>query len=34
MDYPVAGTRILCNPRGYRPQQPNAQFNPRLVVDI
>jgi hypothetical protein len=34
MDYAVAGTRVVCNPRGYLPQEPNARFNPRMVVDI
>jgi DNA repair exonuclease SbcCD nuclease subunit len=34
MDYAVAGTRVLCNPRGYLPQEPNARFKPRLVVEI
>ncbi|MGA8147447.1 MAG: metallophosphoesterase [Gallionellaceae bacterium] len=36
-DYVEAGTRVVCNPRGYvtgRKTQENAQFNPVLVVDI
>jgi predicted phosphodiesterase len=37
-DYRVAGTRVLCNPRGYPmadgPSFENPQFAPGLVVDI
>jgi predicted phosphodiesterase len=32
-DLDVDGTRVLSNPRGY-PDQPVAEFNPGLVVDI
>lgn len=34
MDYEVHGTRVVCNPRGYLPQQPNAAFDPGLVVTL
>jgi Icc-related predicted phosphoesterase len=34
MDYEVEGTRVVCNPRGYLPQEPNKHFNPKLVVEI
>jgi hypothetical protein len=34
MDYEVGGTRVVCNPRGYLPQEPNKRFNPKLVVEI
>ncbi len=34
MDYEVHGTRVVCNPRGYLPQQPNPAFDPGLVVTI
>jgi predicted phosphodiesterase len=34
MDYEVEGTRVVCNPRGYLPQEPNKRFNPKLVVDV
>ena len=31
-DYLVNGTRIVCNPRGYLPMEPNLAFDPRFVV--
>ena len=34
MDYVVNGTRVICNPRGYLPHEPNSQFDPRLVVEL
>jgi predicted phosphodiesterase len=34
MDYSVNGTRVVCNPRGYIPMQPNPAFDPALVVDL
>ncbi len=34
MDYEVGGTRVVCNPRGYLPHEPNPNFNPELVVEI
>jgi predicted phosphodiesterase len=33
-DYSVNGTRIVCNPRGYLPKEPNAGFDPLLTIDI
>jgi len=35
-DYEVDGTRVLCNPRGYRRDDvdENAQFDPGLVVAV
>ena len=35
-DYQVAGTRVVCNPRGYvrEGRQENALFDPGLVIDI
>jgi predicted phosphodiesterase len=34
MDYVTEGTRVVCNPRGYLPSDPNKSFNPSLVVDV
>ncbi len=34
MDYRIDGTRVVCNPRGYLPQEPNAEFDPELVVAV
>jgi predicted phosphodiesterase len=34
MDYVVNGTRVVCNPRGYLPHEPNQKFQPRFVVDL
>lgn len=34
MDYEVDGTRVVCNPRGYLPQEPNERFDPKLVVEV
>jgi predicted phosphodiesterase len=33
LDYVVNGTRVVCNPRGYLPMEPNAAFDPGLTVD-
>lgn len=33
LDYVANGTRIVCNPRGYIPMQPNPAFDPVLVVE-
>jgi Icc-related predicted phosphoesterase len=33
-DYNIGKTRILCNPRGYEPNEPNTDFNPDLFVEI
>ena len=34
LDYVVSGTRVVCNPRGYIPMQPNVAFDPLLVVEV
>jgi len=34
MDYRVRGTRVVCNPRGYSPGEPNPAFEPALVVEV
>ena len=34
MAYEINGTRVVCNPRGYLPQQPNPAFKPGLVVKV
>jgi predicted phosphodiesterase len=31
-DYRVNGTRVICNPRGYLPEEPNPNFAPDLLV--
>lgn len=33
-DYVVSGTRVVCNPRGYLPMEPNRAFDPVCVVDL
>lgn len=33
-DYQVGATRVVCNPRGYVPLEPNENFNPSLVLTI
>jgi hypothetical protein len=33
-DYRRAGTRVVCNPRGYVPFEVNPDFDPRLVVEV
>jgi predicted phosphodiesterase len=33
LDYLVNGTRVVCNPRGYLPMEPNVAFDPRFVVE-
>jgi predicted phosphodiesterase len=35
-DYEVAGTRVVCNPRGYvrEGRQENASFDPGLVIEV
>ena len=32
-DYPVRGTRVVCNPRGYAPYAPNPRFDAALVIE-
>jgi hypothetical protein len=34
LDYVVNGARVVCNPRGYLPIEPNAAFDPSLVVEV
>ncbi|HEX4241148.1 MAG TPA: metallophosphoesterase [Steroidobacteraceae bacterium] len=34
VDAEVNGTRIVCNPRGLEPTEPNESFNPSLVVVV
>jgi len=34
IDYRIDGTRVVCNPRGYLPQDPNPEFDPELVVAV
>lgn len=34
MDYDIEGTRVLVNPRGYKPPDENPAFEPSLVVEI
>jgi predicted phosphodiesterase len=33
LDYRVGTTRVVCNPRGYLPREPNRQFDPGLLVE-
>jgi predicted phosphodiesterase len=33
-DYVAEGTRVVCNPRGYGPDELNPKFDPMLVVDM
>lgn len=35
-DYMAGGTRVLCNPRGYRPKgvTENSGFDPQLCIDV
>jgi Icc-related predicted phosphoesterase len=33
-DYCVGETRVVCNPRGYFPDQLNPQFDPNLVIEL
>ena len=34
LDYVVGATRVVCNPRGYLPREPNPAFDPALVVEV
>jgi len=34
VDAMVNGTRVVCNPRGLEPIEPNEAFDPRLVVEV
>ena len=33
-DYRVGNTRVLCNPRGYTPDDLNPEFDPTLFVEV
>jgi len=33
VDYVVASTRVICNPRGYA-DEPNREFDPGLVITV
>jgi len=34
INYQIDGTRVVCNPRGYLPQEPNDSFDPERVVCV
>jgi hypothetical protein len=34
IDYVVNGTRVVCNPRGYLPSEPNPSFDPLGTVEL
>lgn len=34
MDYKIGRTRVLANPRGYKPPHDNPGFDPQLVVEL
>jgi predicted phosphodiesterase len=33
-DYELLGSRVVCNPRGYIPYEPNPDFDPGCVVEV
>lgn len=33
-DYMIAGTRVVCNPRGYADYEENPTFDPELIIEI
>ena len=33
-DYPVGDARVICNPRGYAPQDLNRDFNPTFTFEV
>ena len=33
-DYELYGTRVVCNPRGYKTERLNPRFNPGLVLEV
>ena len=33
-NYVANGTRVVCNPRGYLPMEPNPQFDPALTLQV
>jgi predicted phosphodiesterase len=34
LDYVVGQTRVVCNPRGYLPREPNPAFDPAFMVEL
>jgi predicted phosphodiesterase len=34
IDYVVNGTRVVCNPRGYLPREPNPSFDPVGTLEL
>lgn len=34
LDYAIAATRVVCNPRGYAPDDLNPRFRPDFVVEV
>ena len=34
LDYVSNGTRVVCNPRGYLPGEPNPAFDPTGLVEL
>lgn len=34
LDYRIGRTRVVCNPRGYRPDGLNKRFRPGLLLDV
>lgn len=33
-DYTECDTRVVCNPRGYEPREPNPDFDPAMIVEV
>jgi Icc-related predicted phosphoesterase len=33
-DYVECDTRVVCNPRGYAPYEPNPDFDPAMIVEV
>jgi hypothetical protein len=33
-NYAIGRTRVICNPRGYAPDELNPEFDPRLVIEL
>ena len=33
-DYTEYDTRVICNPRGYAPSEPNPDFDQTLIVEV
>jgi hypothetical protein len=33
-DYVECDTRVVCNPRGYMPYEPNPDFDPEMIVEV